>query len=247
MNTNIIIFFLVILILGVSLSFYQYQYGNHWICSQDNRCSKKVFFGNFKNKSDCLSVCKIDKNDTVKETGVQESYEPIVINNFQSSRVGIPLQNSPLVTPTDLPQPTERPSPQPSRMPTQPPMMPSQVPTMALQPPTPPPRQASVYQSLNSLPEPNQMMSLPSGVRNTKNIIASSMINNNTKNLNKNGYTNPDYNSIRPRYNPGESYQNIKDNSVQRRANKVADTHVKIPENMNNTLNSAGYEGLTLK
>jgi len=52
--SNFIIVFLIILILLTSVLLFEYRYGNKWVYSDNNKCSKKVLFGSYSSKVDCL-------------------------------------------------------------------------------------------------------------------------------------------------------------------------------------------------
>jgi len=49
-----IIVFLIILILLTSVLLFEYRFGNKWVYTDNNQCSKKVLFGSYSSKLDCL-------------------------------------------------------------------------------------------------------------------------------------------------------------------------------------------------
>ena len=58
-----ILTFLIMIIILTSVLLFEYRFGNKWVYSDKNKCSKKVLFGTYSSKLECLYENTEDDED----------------------------------------------------------------------------------------------------------------------------------------------------------------------------------------
>jgi hypothetical protein len=90
-----ILTFLIMLIIVTCVFLFEYRFGNKWVYTDKNKCSKKVLFGSYSSKLECLHENSEDEEDIdilsliPIEILTKPKIEDKIITNLPSSGISL--------------------------------------------------------------------------------------------------------------------------------------------------------------